>query len=737
MLFKRKKRIASGLRIAYLLDDTSLCGGVKVVFDHAKLLSGEGFAVTVITKGGRPEWYDLSGTEFLKIEKNFSDISKYLSSFSLIIATSYSHVLELYDSSVNLAHFSQGYEADYPYWKMQESDIRKAYQLPVQKMTISRRVASIIREHFFQSAYYIPQGIDIVHFFQREPVGKIEKVVVVGTWENEIKGIRYAVEGFLKAKNKHSDLQLIRISTLPLSEQEKSLYTPDEYYTAVSPKDMGNIYRQCDLAVVPSLEGEGFGLPAIEAMACGLPVILTKIYSFLSLDTTKDYAYFVSSASSQEISEAIIHLCEKPELAEILGRRAREVAEKFSLDKTKEHLTRGIKYVLNYPREKEREKVTFIYIERPSLDSSMEDILLRELSKETFSDGMPVKTISSENSAGVTVSDILKEADGAFIAVSMDDTLYYSKNWVSPLKKALEKGWELAFPVYSDIFEVDMPYYSPLTFNEAAERMRQMHEGYYTNLPQFPLSAFFVKKEALLRIERETPLSELSKKLESTLVPSSLLHRFGDFYSSTREDLLRFIPYGVKKVLDVGCARGLLGEVIKRERVCEVYGVELNKNMAEDARNRLDDVFCMDIQEAQLPFNEDLDVIIFADILEHLTNPWLVLKKTSRWLKPEGIVIASIPNTAHYSIISDLLKGSWDYIPVGLLCVTHLRFFTRKSIEDMFIKSGYSILTITPQDFPQHFKEKITARLNKLIRMENVTEEIFYPGYYVVVKRSF
>jgi glycosyltransferase involved in cell wall biosynthesis/2-polyprenyl-3-methyl-5-hydroxy-6-metoxy-1,4-benzoquinol methylase len=736
MLFKNKKHKPAGLTIAYLLEDTSLCGGVKVVFDHARLLSQEGFAVTIITKGNRPEWYDLSGVTFVQIENNFPDIREYLSSFSLVIATSYSHVLELYNSSVNLAHFTQGYEEDHPYWNIHRNDIRKAYQLPVQKITISRRVAFIVKEQFSQSAFFIPQGIDIRLFHKRKPVRRIEKVVLVGTWENEIKGIQYAVKGFLMAKQKNKDLHLVRVSTLPLSEQERDLYPPDEYYTAVFPKDMGNIYRQCDLAIVPSLEGEGFGLPAVEAMACGLPVILTKIYAFLSLDSAKDYAYFVSPASAQEISDGILHLCREPELGEILSKRATEVAEQFSMDTTKERLVKAIQCIIDNPQEKNRENVTFIYIQRPRLENSMEDRLLRELSKETFGDKMSVRTIISENSADITVGDILKKIDDPFIAVSMDDTLYYSENWLYPLIKALETGLELAAPVCSTTFEVDIPYYSPLTLNETAERMRQKYEGDTIPLSQSPLLAFLTRTENLAGLNPATPLSELPQKLNSALVPSSLVHWFGDFYSSKRDDLVPFIPYGVKKVLDVGCARGFLGEMIKKERGCEVFGVELNKNMAEDAKTRLDDVFCIDIQEAQLPFSEDLDIIIFADILEHLTNPWHVLKKAGTWLKPDGMVIASIPNTAHYSIILDLLRGRWDYIPVGLLCITHLRFFTKKSIEDMFIKSGYSTLTIAPQVVHHDLKEKLAETLDRVIRSENASREIFCPGYYVVAKKS-
>jgi len=737
MLFKNKKRKTPGLKIAYLLEDTSLCGGVKIVFEHARLLSEKGFSVTIVTKGNLPDYCELGNVEFVHIDKTFEKVAELLYRFDIVIATSFTQVLELCHFPINLAHFSQGFEADHPYWEPQRKEIKKAYHLPIPKITISKRVSSLVKERFLQIPYYMPQGVDLNLFYKKEPSSKITKVILVGVWENEIKGIRDAIEGFISAKKAVNHLKLVRISTLPLSDEERSLYNPDEYHTAIAPKDMGDIYRQCDLAIVPSLEGEGFGLPALEAMACGLPVILTRIHSFLSFHDTKDYAYFVSSTSPVEISEGIIQLCQRPDLVSHFSKRARDVAEGYPIEKTIEQLIEILKSLIKGYHMGEKEDITFIYIERPhDATSSMEVKLLRELSKKTFCQGHPMKSIIAEDPAHITIHEVLKRADTPFIAISLDDTTYFSKNWISPLVGILNKDIELVSPVCSDFFEIPLPYYSPLTLNEVADYMMQKHEGQSISQPRFPLLSFLVKKDSLARLNPDTPLFKLPEKIKSALVPSSLVHRFGDYYSSKRDDLLPYIPYGINKVLDVGCAKGFPGELIKKERGCKVFGVELDKDIAEMAKSRLDDVFCMNIEHAHLPFKEDIDVIIFADILEHLFNPWRVLENSKKWLKPDGIIIASIPNTAHYSIISDLLKGRWDYIPFGLLCITHLRFFTRESIEDMFIKSGYSILTISPQAFPRHLKEQLTEMLDKSIRIENASREIFCPGYYVVAKKS-
>ena len=113
------------MKIAYLLENTSLCGGVKVVFEHAQMLSEHGFSVTIFAKGEPPLWYDLRNLKFLSVWRDFADVADALHSFDLVIATFYQQVLELKHASLKLIHFSQGYEADYPFWKEKKNSLTK------------------------------------------------------------------------------------------------------------------------------------------------------------------------------------------------------------------------------------------------------------------------------------------------------------------------------------------------------------------------------------------------------------------------------------------------------------------------------------------------------------------------------------------------------------------------------------------------------------------------------------
>jgi len=147
---------------------------------------------------------------------------------------------------------------------------------------------------------------------------------------------------------------------------------------------------------------------------------------------------------------------------------------------------------------------------------------------------------------------------------------------------------------------------------------------------------------------------------------------------------------GTKRVLDVGCATGYLARALT-ERGCSVSGLESDSESGEEARPHLErlvvgDVETMDLAEA---FGDArFDVIVFGDVLEHLRYPLAVLRKARALLADRGSIVASIPNIAHGSVRLALLAGRFDYQELGLLDSTHVRFFTRSSIEDLFREAG-------------------------------------------------
>jgi 2-polyprenyl-3-methyl-5-hydroxy-6-metoxy-1,4-benzoquinol methylase len=167
------------------------------------------------------------------------------------------------------------------------------------------------------------------------------------------------------------------------------------------------------------------------------------------------------------------------------------------------------------------------------------------------------------------------------------------------------------------------------------------------------------------------------------------------YFKCERGEMLHLVPESVRKALDVGCGTGAFGRLLKERKPVEVWGIELNGEVAEEAASHLDRVLVGSFPSSiELPV-EYFDCIIFNDVLEHMIDPWAALGAAKRYLTKQGWVIASIPNIRYLPILYRLLvRGEWKYTPTGVLDKTHLRFFTKKSMIEMFNDAGYEILQI-------------------------------------------
>lgn len=168
------------------------------------------------------------------------------------------------------------------------------------------------------------------------------------------------------------------------------------------------------------------------------------------------------------------------------------------------------------------------------------------------------------------------------------------------------------------------------------------------------------------------------------------------YYLHARPEVVRLVPITARTILDVGCGAGGLSATLKARQAVEIHGVEIVEQAAEQARQHVDRVWNCEIEKALPELPEGYyDCIVIADVLEHLLDPLYVLTELKRKLAPNGRLIASIPNIQNWGVLSELLQGKWDYRSEGILDRTHLRFFTRKSVQELFWSAGFRIAGLT------------------------------------------
>jgi len=162
-----------------------------------------------------------------------------------------------------------------------------------------------------------------------------------------------------------------------------------------------------------------------------------------------------------------------------------------------------------------------------------------------------------------------------------------------------------------------------------------------------------------------------------------------DYFNDPRPDVQMLLPAGARRVLDIGCASGALGAALKEKGVPHVSGIEQNPDAARAARARIDRVVEGDLSNIDPPFQaEEFDCIIFADVLEHIPDPECALSRYLHFLAPQGAVIISVPNMRFYAVLLRLIFDRWSYSDSGVRDRTHLRIFTRRSLQEMLARVG-------------------------------------------------
>ena len=342
------------MRITYVAEDTELWGGNAVIFQHLEILAEAGHDAFLTTPASSPDWYPLK----VPVNTIRSLDPSAFPMVDIIVSTSWKTIKLVMESKKGIpVHLCQGYEGALEELVHLKESIDQAHSLRIPKLIVSRHLETFLKERFNSETYYVGQMLNRKIFYpNRNPLRKLLKIrlkpkpliiLVVGPFEGSYKNIPTTLRGIILAKQQLKDpLQLIRVSQFPLSREEEEIIIPNAYHFRIPYQDMGDLYRAADIFISMSTDAEGFGLPALEAMACEVPTILSKIHSHLGFANTQDYAIFVES-TPEAVSEAILHLCEDAKMRQKLIKKGLSVARKFSRDALLLRLTTAFEKIIS------------------------------------------------------------------------------------------------------------------------------------------------------------------------------------------------------------------------------------------------------------------------------------------------------------------------------------------------------------------------------------------------------
>jgi glycosyltransferase involved in cell wall biosynthesis len=266
------------LAVTYLLEDTALFGGVKIVLHQAELMTRRGHRVTVVSKGARPRWFPIQ-TVFRQVPCFDPQL---LPEADVTVATFWTTIDAAAAAPSGVAvHYCQGFEASYTHNVPEHEAILKAYGAPLPCIALSPHLATMVEKRFNRPCRVVPPAL--APYWRpaaRWRPRRRPRVVIANPFEIDWKGVATGLRAVHLLRGRGVRCRLVRFSQWPLSAAERALLEPDEFHLHVEPPSVAGLLRGADLMLAPSWEQEGFGLPVLEAMACGLPVVASDISAF-------------------------------------------------------------------------------------------------------------------------------------------------------------------------------------------------------------------------------------------------------------------------------------------------------------------------------------------------------------------------------------------------------------------------------------------------------------------------
>jgi glycosyltransferase involved in cell wall biosynthesis len=314
------------LRITYVLEDTALFGGVKVVLQQAALLQHRGHQVTVVSPGPAPTWY----RERVPFKQIPAVDPAFFPPADVTVATYWTTIFPVAAASTGeKVHFCQGFEALYTHNRDKHSEIWRVYALPLPALAVAPHLVALLEQKFARPARLVTPFLD-PHFgprFWPARPHKLPRILVFHPYEADWKGVRTALEAVAILRRRGVACRLVRVAQTPPHPEEATLTRVDVYAQHLSPAQVARLMRRCDLLLAPSWEQEAFGLPLLEAMASGVPAVASDIQAFRFL--TAGVVPLVPAEDPQAFAKEAEALLTQRDLWRACSQRGRERAAAF------------------------------------------------------------------------------------------------------------------------------------------------------------------------------------------------------------------------------------------------------------------------------------------------------------------------------------------------------------------------------------------------------------------------
>lgn len=344
----------SNLHVVYVLTHVGICGGVKIILEHANRITKLGIKVSLVCHFPKPTWYPVEANY---IEVPFDvELTTGIPECDVIVATYWDHIQACIDTKIApVVYFEQGDFHLFDYENMDEnlkSFIYQQYQLPKFIFTVTNQAAKIIKTIYNRESKVIYNAVDTDIFNHLDKKSSSENtpyILMMGDARIKFKGIDQIIDAYKRVKSELPNIKLYWITpTNPPSNYTKEV---DRYFINPSQSVIADLYRRASLYVSAS-HYESFSLPVLEAMACGCPVVTARNEGVLEFAEDNFNALITKIGDPQDISKKILKVLNNHELKEKLISNGRATVDKFDWNTIIYQLLKFYKEVARYEVDK-------------------------------------------------------------------------------------------------------------------------------------------------------------------------------------------------------------------------------------------------------------------------------------------------------------------------------------------------------------------------------------------------